>query len=266
LSLWHDVRLLNMTANGLIGAALIALVSAALAWAAQRPMFSLREVIVEGVDSQPLKRVTLPSLKAANVRRVEGSFFTVDLAAVRRSFEQVPWVRRAHVRRIWPNQLHVALEEHRPLAVWNDGRLVNDRGELFVANLAEAEDDGPLLEFAGPPGSELQVMRRWTQLARQLAPLAMRPQAVQLSDRYAWTVRMEDGMTLLIGREQGVALDERVERWVAAHPQVLARVSHPIQAVDLRYPHGFAVHAPGAIETAAAAAAREKKMKRNRVQ
>ncbi|HVL57429.1 MAG TPA: cell division protein FtsQ, partial [Burkholderiaceae bacterium] len=60
--------------------------------------------------------------------------------------------------------------------------------------------------------------------------------------------------------------DERVARWVAAHSQVLARVSHPIQTVDLRYPHGFAVHAPGAIETAAAAAAREKKMKRNRVQ
>jgi cell division protein FtsQ len=185
---------------------------------------------------------------------------------VRRSFEQVPWVRRAHVRRIWPNQLHVTLEEHRALAVWGDGRLVNDRGELFSASLAEAEDDGPLLEFSGPPGSELQVMRRWAQLTQQLASLSMTPQAVQLSDRYAWTVRTADGMTLLIGREQGVALDDRVARWVAAYPQVAARISHPIRTVDLRYPHGFAVHAPGAIETAAAAAAREKKTKRNRVQ
>jgi len=40
-------------------------------------------------------------------------FFTADLDAVRAAFESVPWVRKAMVRREWPNKLIVTVEEHR---------------------------------------------------------------------------------------------------------------------------------------------------------
>ena len=35
---------------------------------------------------------------------------------------------------MWPDRLLVTLTEHRALGVWEDGRLLSDRGELFVAN------------------------------------------------------------------------------------------------------------------------------------
>ena len=37
---------------------------------------------------------------------------------IRDSFETVPWVRRAVVRRVWPDRLAVRLEEHRAVALW----------------------------------------------------------------------------------------------------------------------------------------------------
>lgn len=265
MNLWHDVRALNMTANGLVAAALLALVASALAWAARHPVFELSTVVVDGAQEAPLRRVTPALLRSAGADRVDGSFFTVDLAEVRQIFEQVPWVRQAHVRRVWPNQLHVSLEEHQPLATWGDGQLVNDRGEVFSANVAEAEEDGPLLEFSGPAGTEQQVLRRWQELSRQLAPLQVRPQALSLSARYAWTARLDNGVTLLLGREQGVALDERIDRWVALYPQVHSRLVQTPVAVDLRYPHGFVVRAPAAIE-GSANASRDKKTKRTRTQ
>jgi cell division protein FtsQ len=178
----------------------------------------------------------------------------VDLHAVRDAFEKVPWVRRAEVRRVWPNTLRISIEEHQALAIWNDGRLVNVQGELFTANVAEALVDAELLEFAGPPGSEAAVTQRWQELRAWLAPLQLEPRAVTLSARYAWSARLDNGMTLLLGREQGMPLGDRVARWVQAHPLAASRLSREVIAVDLRYPNGFAVHAPGATARSARAA------------
>ena len=250
---WHDVRLLNATANGLMAAACIALAVAAVAWVVQRPAFALQAVVVEpSVSAQPLQHVNRALLESAGASRLHGNFFTVDLGAVRDSFEQVPWVRRAQVRRIWPNTLRVGIEEHQPLAIWHDGRLVNRQGELFAANAAQAEAEGALLEFSGPPGSEAEVTRRWHSLREQLAPLSVAPEAMTLSSRWAWSARLDNGTVLLLGREQGMPIDERVARWVAAAPTVQTRLNREIASVDLRYQNGFAMHAPGALDKAPA--------------
>jgi cell division protein FtsQ len=253
---WHDVRLLNAIANGLMAAAAAAIVAGIVAWVVQRPAFALQAVVVEPVAEQALQHVSGASLRSAGAARLHGNFFTVDLGAVRESFEQVPWVRRAQVRRIWPNSLRVAIEEHRPLAVWHDGRLVNRFGELFSANVAQAEAEQPLLEFSGPPGSEGEVTRRWQELREQLAPLSVAPEAVTLSTRWAWSARLDSGTTLLLGRDQGLPIAERVARWVALAPTVHARLNREIAQVDLRYPNGFAIRAPGALDAAPGKGAR----------
>jgi cell division protein FtsQ len=250
---WHDVRLLNAIANGLMAVATVALLAAAGGWLIQRPAFALRTVIVEPAEpARSLERVNLALLRSSDAARLKGNFFTVELDVVRAAFESVPWVRRAQVRRIWPNTLHVDIEEHRALALWNDGRLVNDRGELFAANVAEAEADTRLLEFSGPAGSESQVTRRWNELREQLAPVSLFPEAVTLSSRYAWSARLDNGTTLLLGREQGLPIAERVDRWVALHPAVQSRLNREIVSVDLRYPNGFAIRAPGALDKTSA--------------
>ena len=62
-----------------------------------------------------------------------------------------------------------------------------------------------------------------------------------LSSRHAWSAQLDDGTRLVIGREQGVALAERVSRWVAAYPMVRERLNRRAEVVDLRYPNGFAL-------------------------
>ena len=250
---WHDVRLLNATANALMALAMCALLSAGIWWLAQRPAFALQIVRVEAISpQQPLTHITAPLLRSAASGTIRGTFFTVDLEAVRESFETVPWVRRAQVRRIWPNTLLVGIEEHRPLAICGDGRLVNREGEQLVANPDEAEADQTLVAFSGPPGSEGEVTRRWQSLREQLAPLSVVPEAVTLSSRWAWSARLDNGTVLLLGREQGMPIAERVARWLAVAPMVHTRLNREIASVDLRYQNGFAMRAPGALDKAPA--------------
>lgn len=243
MNVWHNARVMNTLANAVSAATLLATCLAVLWWLSQRPVFALSQVRIAAAEGHPLRHVSPLLLRSAVAREVRGNFFAVDLDAVRAIFEAVPWVRHASVRRIWPDGLEVSVEEHRALALWGDGRLVNTFGELFAANLDEAEEDGELPELAGPEGSALQVARRYGELRTMLASLRVQPDSVALSPRHAWTVRLDNGTTLLLGRDEGMPIDRRMARWVDTWPQVAASLNRRIEVIDLRYPNGFAVRA-----------------------
>jgi cell division protein FtsQ len=161
----------------------------------------------------------------------------------------VPWVRTAMVRREWPNKLIVSLEEYRTLGAWGeDGSLLSVTGDVFTANLDEAEEDGPLLAFSGPEGSEKDVAARYGQIKDWFAPLSLKPAALALSDRYAWTVKMDNGMTLELGREQNInTMHDRIMRLIGVYPQLLQKMNGKIENVDLRYPNGMALRENGLV-------------------
>lgn len=245
--MWQDVKMLNAVTNALLALVVLALLASGLWWLAQRPMFTLKTIRVEGVAQSQLRRVNSLTIRASAVPRIKGNFFTADLNAVRAAFESVPWVRKAMVRREWPNKLIVTIEEHRALGTWgDDGRLLSVKGDVFTANLAEAEDDGDLLEFDGPDGSEKEVVARFGQFRDWLAPISVTPEAVALSNRYAWTIKLDNGITVELGRaENDATLKERITRLVAVYPQLMERLQGKIENVDMRYPNGLALKADG---------------------
>jgi cell division protein FtsQ len=221
------------------------LVVGALLWLAQRPYFALRAIEVRG----ELQHVTSASVRAAVAGRLKGNYFTMRLDDTRRLLESVPWVAQASVRRVWPNRLRVTLVEHRALGVWDDGRLLSDAGELFVANPAEAEIHGPLPAFDGPEAIARDAARRYYEFAALLAPLGMRIESIDVSDRRSWTIEVasvDGGPTRLeLGRDtDSLTLNDRLAQIVAAYPMVAARVGGTPQSIDARYPNGLAASPP----------------------
>jgi cell division protein FtsQ len=245
--MWQDIKMLNALSGLLLALAALALLCSGLWWLGQRPMFTLKTIQIEGAPGMPLYRVNALTIRATAVPRIKGNFFTADLDTVRSAFESVPWVRKAMVRRQWPDRLVVTIEEHRTLGTWGeDGSLLSVKGDVFTANLAEAEEDGKLLAFDGPEGSEKDVVTRYQDLKNWFAPLSLQPEAVQLSSRYAWSVKLDNGTTLELGREQDKnTLRERVMRLISVYPQLLARLNGKIESIDMRYPNGMALKAGG---------------------
>lgn len=238
---WHDARLLNVVANGLFALAVIGAIGATIAWVSNRPYFEFHHVDIDAVPGSTMEKVS-PQALAGAIRATEyGSFFTVDMAALRASIEAVPWVRKATVRRVWPDRLVVLIEQHKPYALWHDGRLINTYGDLFVARLEEAEVDGALPQLGGPEGSVKKVVERFAELSELLAPLRLAPVSVTLSERQAWSATLDDGTDLLIGREHGTAIETRVRRWVESYALVTERFQRRAMVIDLRYPNGYAV-------------------------
>ena len=256
--MWDNPRLLNTVANFLIALALLLFAYAGLQLLLRSPLFPLKEIVVRG----DLKNAGAADIESA-LEGIRGNFFAADLGAVRARLEQVSWVRRVELRRVWPERIEVTLEEHVAFARWGQvvgdlqsRGLVNTFGEPFSASLEDARAlKLPL--FAGPAGSEAEVARRYRRFSELLAPLGEAPDrllvAIVLTPRYAWQLRFAGGegrgLHLELGRDGAEPVDQRLARFVAAYPDSLGRLPRLAAGdylhVDLRYPNGFALRVAG---------------------
>ncbi|MFM9971250.1 MAG: cell division protein FtsQ/DivIB [Burkholderiales bacterium] len=238
--MWDNPRLMNLIANCLFVLVAAATAAVGVYELARSPAFPLKAIRIEG----ELTRVARADIVNALQSRVQGTFFTSNLEVVRKQFESVPWVRRAVVRRQWPDRLEVRLEEHVELARWGrreDGTLVNIYGELFSASTTS---DLPL--FSGPQGSAKGVAESYAEFARLLAPLAVVPRQIVLSERHAWQLKLDSGLVIQLGRDLPKdTVKERLARFVDAYPRALAPMKRRLDYVDLRYPNGFVLRVPG---------------------
>lgn len=239
-----DVRLMNTVANTVFVLAGVGALAAGLAWLMRSPVFPIRSIQLEG----DLARNSVPTIRANAAPRLAGNFFSVDLQQGRAAFETVPWVRRAIVRRVWPDRLAVRLEEHRAVALWmgEDGaeRLVNSFGEVFEANVGDVEDDN-LPVLSGPEGSAAQMLTLFQRLQPALAQLDLVMQRVHLSGRGSWRLELDSGATLELGRGSAAELLARTERFVRTVATVTTRWQAPLEYADLRHTDGYAVRLRG---------------------
>ena len=235
--------MLNTVANVLFGAVLLSLTMSLVWWVIQRPMFSLRVIQVEAVENNSLRHVNALTIADSALPKIRGNFFTTNLDVVRAAFESVSWVRRASVQREWPNKLIVTVEEHQALGTWGeDGRLISVKGDVFTANLAEAEEDADLIEFAGPEGSEKEVLARFLELKEWFSKISLAPEMLHYSSRYAWSLKLNNGMKVELGRAQDdTTIKKRVGQLLLVYPQLLASLQDNIESVDMRYPNGLAL-------------------------
>ena len=77
--------------------------------------------------------------------------------------------------------------------------------------------------------------------------MKMVPASLSLSSRYAWTVKLDNGMSVALGREQNhTILKARVDRLVGIYPQLASRLEN-IDTIDMRYQNGLALSSAGLV-------------------
>ena len=181
---------------------------------------------------------------------VTASFFSVDLLGMRRELESMPWIASAEVRRVWPDQVLVRLEEQLPIARWGDEALLNNQGQAFAPKeLAHYEQ---LPQLYGPTRAQQRVMQQYQVLSQMLRPLGFSITRLELRERGSWFLSTGQGIELLLGRDH---LVEKMRRFIAIYDKALKEQNANIARIDLRYANGLAVAwrepvAPTAADTA----------------
>ena len=247
--LWNHPERMQKVSRFLMRCFVAMICVGVLVWLSQRPVFALRQVVIEPVAGETLKHINKPVVKQQVLETVQGNFFSVRLEDVKRGFESMPWVRHANVRRVWPNGLIVSIEEQKPFGTWggiDSHILMNTHGELFAGRVSDVGDGIQLIDFYGPEDASKEVMRLYEKANTWFKPWNAEVKNLTLSDRYAWHVKLSNGMKLEFGRDEESSdktlTEDRVARLFKYWPQVQEKWANRVDAIDLRYANGFAVH------------------------
>lgn len=181
-------------------------------------------------------RVDEAALRAALLPYARQGFFAVDLDGARAAVAGLPWVEHAEVRKRWPDVLEVQVVEHVPFARWGGDRLLSEHGRLFPAEGIEVPAGLP--QLAGPDGRVADVVELYNEARLRFAPLGIEVHAVRLDPRGSWSLALDSGAEVVVGRSEARA---RIGRFVRLLPQLLTQRTQRLQRADLRYTNGFAL-------------------------
>lgn len=240
-----DVRLMNLTASLVFVAFALVLLAAGAWWVLRQPFFPLAAIKVDG----EITHNNAVTLRANVAPQLAGNFFTIDLAHARSAFESVPWVRKAVVRREFPNKLRATLTEQVPVAHWGDeagSSLINGFGEVFEANVAEVDDRLPRL--SGPIEQAGQVLGMYRVLQPLFQPFDLSIEELTLSKRGSWSVLLDTGALIELGRGRSEDVAARTQRFLATVAPVARQYGRNVASVegaDLRHNEGYALRLRG---------------------
>ncbi len=241
-----DVKLMNLAASVLFMVFALLLLGALVGWASRHPVFAVRAIAVSG----EVTHNNAVTLRANVAPQLKGTFFTMDLDRTRLAFEALPWVRKALVRRQFPNRLKVVLQEHQAVAYWGvegESRLVNNFGEVFEANVGEVEQEG-LPRLIGPDGQGAQVLAMYQTLQPVFEVMDMTLDQIELTGRGGWRARLDSGALLELGGGSMADVLARTQRFLKTLTQVVShygRTPDALETADLRHEDGYAIRLRG---------------------
>jgi cell division protein FtsQ len=224
------------------------LIGTSLGWVVQRPIFWLRgiDVSVDGAAAA----ITAPMVAEQLKGKVEGSFFTVDIRRVRDALSELPWVRSASVSRVWPNQLAVRLELHRPIALWGQSEILTSDWKIFSANTGVVDtEENSLPQIYGLVKKAKIIYECFEHLNKVCKNYGARAASLKLSEFGGWTLEAElsggSNLEIIFGpAETTVGMEAKLSRILGEFEKLHRYFGAAPTRIDARYDQGVAVQIP----------------------
>lgn len=227
-----------MLAKGFFYASLLVLLLVAGKWVNQHPYFRIAQIsIVSAEGGNTLHQADKMQIFQAVRPALTGSFFDVDVQKARIAAQAQPWVKQVKIDRIAPNGIHITVSEHQAVARWMregfEAGLIEADGSVF-----QAATDAKLPELDGEYGSHVMMLEQWQIFAAKLKPLRLQIKRLQYSPRAAWTLHLDNGLEVRLGKD---SVHARLDRFVNFYRYELASYAEAAEYVDMRYNDAAAV-------------------------
>lgn len=234
MQLWDNAYALRRIVLWLYAVVFCCIVGAFGVWLVNSSEFPVRHVRING----KVEHISAARLQQTATDHISGNIFRVDINTIQAAYEKLPWIKSAQVRRLWPDTVIVDLTEHEPIARWNHNFLIDADGDTFQVENAAVS----LPELTGQSGTEKSAAATYHTLAQILERHHLKAAALENSDRGAWTLTLDNGLKLILGRTQ---TRERLERLMLVWDEAIAPQVGQLEYIDLRYRDGFAVRSKG---------------------
>ncbi len=179
------------------------------------------------------------------------NLYLLDTEKLEKEIENNPWVHSASMTKMWPDKLIVKVFEQKPVAFWGSKEMLAENGEIINASLNSNSEGNksqkdfsignlPMLYSPGVNSSDKgrNMATGFLKIKKWMKDFPLKMVEFKEDTRGSWQIKLENGMTLKIGRDNQ---EKRLRRFVVGYQQSLAKVIDKISVVDLRYTNGFSV-------------------------
>lgn len=181
---------------------------------------------------------SLPAAGREEIRRLATEEMRGDwtLAGLRGRILALDWVRDARLRYLFDGRVQVEVLPLVPVAAWNLNLCLDSAGKVFRAACA---DESGLPALFGPDDAVVEVMSRYREVTRVLAPLGQELRRLGRDAHGRWSFETRDGVSVRLGYED---IPQRLDRYRLAIEQLErdGGLRRP-RTVDARYGNGVAV-------------------------
>ncbi len=204
-----------------------------------------REVIKQGANWLPIKYVRIEGtfqyiektkIKQVLKGQVNNGLYNASIKNIQQSVAGLPWVNSVKVKRVWPDAIEIKITEQVPIAKWYLTELVNKNGDLFKPDNLNKFVHLPMI--AGNTGNEKKLLETMADLTIDLKEQDMKLTEFRVSNRRAWTIKIQNGMELILGRNEPF---KNLQRFLKTRHLLGKEQLVKIKVVDLRYPNGYAL-------------------------
>lgn len=203
-------------------------------WLINTPRFPIRQIDIAESNKTTFAHISDTELEQARQDSIVGNIFSVNLNKIKARFEQIVWVEKVEVSRVWPDTIAVRIVERTPLAYWNDTQLIDTQGKVF-----DAQGDNTLPYFYGVSPNEQTMVKHFVSMQKTLSAIDLKINKLFCDERQAWQLSLDNGITVKLGRDD---TQNRINRFVAYWHNEIKPQAAAIEYVDMRYRNGFAVH------------------------
>jgi cell division protein FtsQ len=223
---WHYIA-----RQGVLALVLVAIIAAV--WIVrQSNVLPILHVTVEGEFNHVDKVVLVDAVKPYT----RGSFLSINVAKISEAGEALPWIRQVQVRRVWPDSLHLVVQEQVPVARWKNKTLVNKEGGTFTSSNKKVL--AALATLDGPDASQAMMTKRYLAMNKLLQQHNLKIKTLVMDNRRAWSMALTNGIHIVLGRAES---EQRFNRFLRVYQDGLQHYQSQIAEMDMRYPNGLSV-------------------------
>ena len=191
---------------------------------------------IKTVTSSELINVNKDDISNAVKYLYSKSFFDIDLNYLKNKLEKIEWVRNINVRRSYPNEIIIDIEEHTPILIWNNKMYINMYGEKF--NVSKIDKNIPLLISDESRINEVFTYFKLFNEKLSSRKLDFKITKIMENEIRSLTISLSSGINIQLGSKD---VNNKILLFFEIYKSLNTRDLNKIRYIDMRYSNGFSV-------------------------
>ena len=191
---------------------------------------------IKNVTSSELINVNKDDISKAVKYLYSKSFFDIDLNHLKNKLEKIEWVRKINVRRSYPNEIIIDIEEHIPILRWNNKMYINKYGEKF--NASKIDKSIPILISDESRINEVFAYFKLFNEKLSSRKLDFKITKIMENEIRSLAISLSSGINIQLGSKD---VNNKIPLFFEIYKSLNTRDLNKIRYIDMRYTNGFSV-------------------------